>query len=336
MSWFLFELWHLIRTFLKSINDFRTDYRSSYTYQFGTGMCCKHFRVSSDISDFGKGFIIGFENERSNVGIWSMYSSTDLVCSWLLLHELCLKSWECEGDKNHSQLLPSAALLLSAVLVLHLEIPLEDHDLCLMHYRIILWPGKLAGGDLMISNTLHAHLVSLFNTAVVQIRKQLGDNRYWQEQNAVSYIVLVHSKHVQESFSIYNMPFGVCMCKILNFFCNNCNKLYMSLLWKVFLVSSKLWTYSRSTWGWAFTKTALPQCGIILRLWWYLTKYHFATQVFKIGLHCQWHPAPTNCFSAKIPSVQQGGKFYSTTADNRYTEKPTDKTFYKERGEHAC
>lgn len=107
-----------------------------------------------------------------------MYSSTDLVCSGLPLHEECLKSWECEGGKNHTQLLPSAALLLSAVLVLHLEIHLEAQDLCLMHYRIILWPGKLAGGDLMIISTIHAHLVSLFYTAVVQIKKESGNNRY--------------------------------------------------------------------------------------------------------------------------------------------------------------
>jgi hypothetical protein len=216
-----------------------------------------------------------------------------------------------------------------------MEIHLEAQDLCLMHYRIILWPGKLAGEDLMISNTIHAHLVSLFYTAVVQIRKQLGNIRYWQEQNAVSYIDLVHSKHVQESFSIQHAVWCVC-AKFWIFFAVNCSKLYMSLLWNVFLASSKLWTYSRSTWGWAFTKTALPQCGIILRLWWYLTKYHFTTQVFKIGLHCQWHPAPTNCFSAKIPSVQQGGKSNSTTADNRFTEKPTDKIFWIERGEHTC
>jgi hypothetical protein len=202
MSWFVFELWHLIRTFLKSINDFRTDFCFYISVWYWHVLMHKHFRISSDISDFGKRFIIGFENERSNVGIWSMYSSADLVCSRLPLHEACLKSWECEGDKNHTQLLPSDALLLSAVLVLHLEIHLEAQDLCLMHYRIILWPGKLASGDLMISNTIHAHLVSLFYTAVVQIRKQLGNNRYWQEQNAVCHIVLVHSKHVQESFSI--------------------------------------------------------------------------------------------------------------------------------------
>jgi hypothetical protein len=67
--------------------------------------------------------------------------------------------------------LPSAALLLSAVLVLQLEIHLEAQDLCLIHCRVILWLGKLAGEDLMISNTIHANLVSLFYTAVVQIRK---------------------------------------------------------------------------------------------------------------------------------------------------------------------